>query len=131
VRERAERVRERAERVRERAERVRERAERVRERAERVRERAERERERERGQRERKRAERESEREREGGHSPDNALLAILAAVCKLSQAALVDAVDLLADGASRVSGVLGRHDRGAVCFAAHDCSSSQQMRSG
>jgi hypothetical protein len=53
---------------------------------------------------------------------PDKTLFPILSAIQELPQAALVDAVDLLADGTSRQLGVVSgyRHRHVAVRFSSH-----------
>jgi hypothetical protein len=57
------------------------------------------------------------------GNAPNDALLFVLPAVRKLSQAVLVDVVDLLADGTSRQLGVVGGDHHAAMSFATHGCS--------
>jgi hypothetical protein len=49
------------------------------------------------------------------------ALFSVLSAICKLTQTALVYAVDLLADRASCESSVVFRGGHSAGCVAAHD----------
>jgi hypothetical protein len=58
-------------------------------------------------------------------YSPNDTLLSILSAVCKLLQAILIDVVDLLAHGTCRVSGVVGGNHHVAMTFAAHDAALS------
>lgn len=61
-------------------------------------------------------------------HLPNDSLLSVLSAVCELPQAVLIDVVDLLAHGPSRVSGVIGGDHHGAMRLAAHDCNCSSTV---